>query len=500
MTPALLPLLIAVPLLLAGILIVLPGILSLKRVALVTSLVAGVAVSAVLLAQTANGEVMAEAVAGWAPGVAIVFAVDTFSALMLLVTMFLTLVSVWFAIVTRLDHLRFFAPLVLVLTAGVNGALMTADLFNLFVFVEVMLLPSYALMMLAQPGRGRVATVSASRIYVTVNLLTSTVLLAGIGLVYGLTGTVNMAQLAGAASADPAVAVAVGIVLLSFAIKASVVPVHGWISRTYPFMSPAVNVMFSALHTKVAAYAIYRIYAVVFDGDARYLWIGVLLFSLSMLIGVFGAVGEKDPRSILSFHMVSQLGYILLGAAMFTQFGLTAGIFYLIHNMIVKAGLFLSVSAVEEAYGRHPLGAVTGLLYRDRPTAVVFLICALSMAGIPPLSGFVAKLTIVVAAWEAGQIVALVAAILASLFTALSMMKIWGAMFLGDPDDIDPALAETVGTRERRVPLALIAPAGTLAALSILLGVGAQLLLPLTGVAADGLLDPSAYVEAVLSS
>lgn len=497
---AFLPLLVAVPLLVAGLLIVLPDNRALQRsVSLVT--VAVMVAAAVYLATTVvGGEPAAHAVGGWVPGVSIVFVADMFSALMMIVTGALTLVSLWFAAATGQDERRHFAPLSLILIAGVYGALMTADLFNLFVFVEVMLLPSYALILLSEPGQGRISKVSATRIYVTVNLLTSTVLLAGIGLVYAVTGTVNTAQLAGMAAEDPAVAVAAGVVILALAVKASVAPVHGWLSRTYPYMSPAITLMFSGLHTKVAAYGIYRIYAMVFDGDERFLWIGVALFCLTMLMGVWGAVGEHDSRSILSFHMVSQLGYILLGVALFTPLGLTAGIFYLLHHMIVKASLFASVGAVEHAYGRHHLGRVTGLLRREPLTAVVFFVAALSLAGIPPLSGFVAKLTLVVAAWEAGQVAAVVVAIVVSLFTVQSMMKIWGATFLGDHADTDPQVIEQVGRTGSRIRLNLIAPAGVLAIATVLIGLGAGLLWPLTEQAAAGLLDTSAYVKAVLGS
>lgn len=498
MSAALLPLFVGAPLLVAGVLLVLPSNVVLQRTITLLTLAGLVAFAGVLLAEVSDGSALGHTISGWIPGVGIVFAADTFSALMLLVTGFLTLVSAWFAAASGEDKLTFFGPLVLVITSGVCGALLTADLFNLFVFVEVMLLPSYALIMLARPGRASVGQVSAARIYVTLNLLTSTILVAGVGLIYGITGTVNSAQLAGRAAQDPAVAVAAGVVLLALAVKASVVPVHGWLSRTYPYMPPAMTAMFSGLHTKVAAYGIYRIYAVLFDGDARYLWIGVLLFSLTMLIGVLGAVGEHDARSILAFHMVSQLGYILLGVALFTQFGLAAGIFYLLHHMIVKASLFLSIGAVERSYGRYPLGTITGLLSREPLTAIVFLLAALSLAGIPPLSGFVAKLTLVVAAWEAGQVAAVAIAILVSLFTVQSMMKIWGKTFLGDPKDNDDDVIEQVGTEGSRIRVGLIAPAGVLAVTTLVLGLGAQLLFPLANTAAAGLLDTSTYVQAVL--
>ncbi|MDO5628640.1 MAG: monovalent cation/H+ antiporter subunit D family protein [Mobilicoccus sp.] len=500
MSPSLLPLFVAVPLVVGGAQLLLPKAYAFQRTITLLTLGGLVAAALYLVTQVRDGSTLAHSVSGWVPGIGIVFAADTFSALVLVVTGLLTFVGAWFAAASGEDRVKFFGPLVLILMSGVFGAILTADIFNLFVFIEVMLLPSYALIMVSRPGRASVSQVSASRIYVTVNLMTSTILVAGVGLVYGITGTVNLGQLAGAGVEDARVAVAAGVVMMALCVKAAVVPVHGWLSRTYPYMPPAVTALFSGLHTKVATYAIYRLYSVIFDGDERFLWIGIVLFSATMLIGVLGAVGEMDARSILAFHMVSQLGYILLGVAIFTQFGLTAGIFYLLHHMIVKASLFLSIGAVEHSYGRYSLGTVKGLLQREPVTAVVFLLAALSLAGIPPLSGFVAKLTLVVAAWEAGHIIPVAIAVLVSLFTVQSMMKIWGKMFLGDPRDGDHEVLEQIGTSGSRVPVGLIAPAAVLSAITLTLGLGAQILMPLAATAAAGLLDPTSFVEAVLSS
>ena len=150
------------------------------------------------------------------------------------------------------------------LVGGVNGALLTADLFNLFVFIEVMLLPSYGLFVLSANRREPLRRVDGARLYVTLNLLTSTILVAGIGFVYGVTGTVNLAVLAGAAAEDDRAALAAALILFALSIKASVVPMHGWLAKAYPATSPAVTALFAALHTKVALYAIFRVYSVVY--------------------------------------------------------------------------------------------------------------------------------------------------------------------------------------------------------------------------------------------
>ncbi|ROR72226.1 monovalent cation/H+ antiporter subunit D family protein [Bogoriella caseilytica] len=472
------------------------------------------AASAYLVFLTQDGEVYAHGLGGWIPGIAIPLVVDMFSALVLTVAAILALVCSWYALASGTGRVRLYGPLVLAMTAGVNGALMTGDLFNLFVFVEVMLLPSYGLLVLARRGQGSLRAVTGSRLYVTFNLFVSTVLLAGVGLVYGAAGTVNLAELAGMASEDSVVAAGVGLVIAALSMKAAVVPVHGWLARVYPSTSPAVTALFSGLHTKVAIYAIYRIYSVAFDGDESYLWIGLVLFSATMAIGVIGAVGESTARSILTFHMVSQIGYVLVGVALFTGAGLTAGIFYLLHNMIVKASLFLSAGAVEEHYGTGRLDALRGLVRREPLLAVAFTMAALSLAGLPPFSGFLAKLTLLVASFEAGQIAVAVVAIAVSLITLMSMLKIINAVFFAPPkhfDSPDEALSGAEGAeraervavleaRKTRVPVKLALPAMALAVISLILGLGGELLLGLSATAAEGLLDTSSYVEAVMGS
>ena len=558
MTASILPLFVAVPLMMAAVLVIIGDRRVLHAVGLMGTMVAAVLAAVWLVvdfssAGALSGGAIAHGISLWPFGVAIPFVADMFTALMLVVTGLLTVVCSWFAIASgRADNV-YFAPLVLILTAGVNGALLTADLFNLFVFIEVMLLPSYGLFVLAARHKGTLHQVAGARLYVTLNLLTSTVFLMGVGFIYGTAGTVNMAELAGLAAEDPTVAISGAVCLFALGIKASVVPVHGWLAAAYPATSPAITALFSGLHTKVAIYGIYRMYAVIFDGDTRWLWIGVVLFCLTMVIGVLGAVGEKTTRSILAFHMISQIGYILLGVALFTFAGLTAGIFYLLHHMIVKASLFLSTGAIEVRYGTGTIGQLSGIAKREPIIAVAFFMAALSLAGIPPFSGFVAKFTLILASVEAGEITAVVVMLLVSLVTLLSMLKIWNGVFWGDSkgtgkdsdsaDDAAPATSaadtpaepspehaqpapETTGglqpsggvatqqasavstapvvstavVERPRIGAALAGPAVVTAAITLGLGLGAELLLALSATAAQGLLDTTAYVQAVMGS
>ncbi|MFB9838127.1 monovalent cation/H+ antiporter subunit D family protein [Actinoallomurus acaciae] len=488
MNGSVLPLLVAAPLLAAGLCVAVPD----RRL----HRAAGMAVNAgvllaggLLLAAGSAGAVVTQRVGEWPPGIAIVFASDAFSALLLSVSALLMLAGLALARVTGEDAHPLFTPLALALSAGVYGALLTADLFDLFVFVEVMLVPSYALLT-ASGERGRI---TAGRIYVTVSLLASTLFLAGAGFMYGVTGTVNLGELGGTARYSPAAALAGGIVLLAMAAKAAVVPLHGWLPRTYPDASPAVAVIFSGLLTKVGLYVIIRVYAVVFGGMDHYRWVIMTAALLTMVIGVLGAVGEQSMRGILSFHMVSQIGYILLGLALFTLPGLTAAIFYMVQYILVKAALLACAGGVETTYGTGRLDRLDELARRNPLPAGVFMVAALSLAGLPPLSGFVAKLSLIRAAADRSDHVAVAVATAVSLFTLLSMIKIWAGAYWGEI----ASGTRSGGHRHARIRWTLTAPALLLAAPSVALGIWAQPLLHVAGTAAKGLTDTSAYVRAV---
>jgi len=486
---------VALPLLAAGTILALPGPRWLRRVVAVGAHVAVAAVGAVLLARTLGGDVVSLSVGAWPGGVSIVLAADALSALLVLVTGGLVAVCLPFAAATGDDRHRMFLPLVLTLTTGVYGAYLTADLFNLFVFIEVMLAPSYALVILGG-GRERVA---AGRIYLTVSLLASTAFLVGVGLVYGLTGTVNLGALAGAAAQSPAVAVAAGVVLVAMAVKAGVVPLHTWLPRVYPHTTPAVTALFSGLLTKVGVYVILRVYAVVYAGDATYRWLLVGLAAATMLVGAVGSLGERTFRAILVFGMVSHIGYMIVGPALFTDLALAAAVFYFVHHVLVKAGLLMCAGAVELTYGTGELHRLGGLVSRAPLLALVFMVGGMSLSGLPPLSGFVAKLTVIRAAVVDQQWLLAVVAALAGLFTVAAMVKIWNNVFWGHDgvggwDDLGAPVVAAA-----RVRPALLAPAVVLVACSVVFGLGAYPLLTAAQAAAAGLVEPAAYISAVMS-
>jgi len=488
---------LAVPLLAAAAALVVPSPRARCALALgATTTVLATAVS--LVVATRDGAVVAAQVGGWPGGVAIAFAADALSALLLCTAALVVATCLAYAAASGSDAAPSFSPLVLILSAGAYGAFLTGDLFSFFVLVEVMLAPSYGLLLL-----GGAAALQATRLYLSVNLLASTVLLAGVGLVFGATGTVNLGALAGAGRESPAVAVGVGVIAVALAVKAAVVPLHGWLPRSYPYAPPVVTALFSALLTKVAVYGLYRVYAVVLDGDPRYRAPLLALAVLGMVLGVLGALGARTLRDVLCHHMVSQIGYLLLGLALFTPLALAAAVFFFVQYLVVKAALLLVAAALEDRGHSGRVSDPAAPPIAAPLLSVGFLVAALSLAGLPPLSGFVAKLQLARAAADAGEHVALAAIVAVGLLTLMSMLKLWNGVFWNPGPGAEPGPAPsggsgTVPTR-LTVPTSVAAPVVVLAALSVLLGLGAEPLLQLAGTAAAGLLDPSDYVRAVLA-
>lgn len=503
MSPALLPLLLALPLLSAGLLVIVRA-RAVQR-AVMLAVPAGTLIMAVLLLlEHRDVPVLAHQVGAFVPGVAIPFVSDTLAALMLAVTSLATLVAAWFLSVTGEDRYRFVPALLLMLHGGVNGAFLTGDLFNLFVMVEVMLLPSYAL--IAVTGTWR--RLGIGRTFVVVNLVTSALLLTGVGLVYAVAGSVNLAQLADAATGDGPLTLATAVVLLALSVKGAIVPVHGWLPQTYPATSAGVMTLFSALHTKVALYAIYRIYATVFDGPAPWAGVVVVLVVLTLVVGAWSTFGEHIMRRALAWQMVAGVGHILVGVALSTVASLAAGLFYMIHHIVTMGALLLLAGAIEQVYGSGRYERLSGLIHRDRAVAILTAFGLLSLIGIPLSSGFVGKVGLVssaaaVGAWQGWLLLSTI--LVVSVLSLVAMQRLWAGVFWGPemetyrPDSPETGRAPLVPLTEHVVvPVRLWLPGATLVAVQLGMFVATGLLMPLATRAAQGLVDTAPYVEAVL--
>ena len=444
-----------------------------------------------LFATTAQHGTIAHSVGLFTGGVAIPFAADALSAVMIVAASIVAFASNWFALVVGETRARFYPALTLMLLGGVYGALLTADLFNLFVFIEVMLLPSYGLITMT----GSWSRLAGGRMFVLVNLLTSTVLLIGVSIVYGVIGTVNLAALAGAAKGNGPLTVAMGLVVLALSVKSGLFPVHTWLPRTYPGTSAAVMGLFSGLHTKVAVYALYRIYVVVFDLDQRWAWTIIIFCVVSMLVGSFAGLAEHAMRRIIAYQMVTGMPYIVVMLAFSADDptrAVAAGIVYMVHHMITVGSLVLTAGAIEETYGTDLLSRLDGLARRDPLVAAVFAMGAFSIVGFPPFSGLWGKVLVVteiarVGDWHAWLVIAVI--IVASFGALLSMIRLWREVFWGGNVQLPDGLY---------VPLTKLAPGAALIVVSVGMFIAGGALIDAAMTAASGLLDVSGYQHAIL--
>ncbi len=505
--PSLLPMFVVIPLLGAGLLVVARRH-AVEVAALLTVPVVMILGALWLLLFHRTEPPLSHAVGGFADVLAIPFVSDSLSALMLLVTGIATLAASVFLVLSGESRYRFVPPLVLLLTAGVNGALLTGDLFNLFVWVEVMLMPSYAL--IAVTGTWR--RLGIGRMFVLVNLLTSTVLVIGVGFVYGTAGTVNIAALEGAGSEDPVTAAALAVVLLALAVKGGMVPVHSWLPRAYPATSAGIMALFSALHTKVALYAMFRITAVTFSDGLPFLSVLVVLVIATILVGAFSTAGSNRIRTALAHQMVAGVGHILLGLVLLTEISVAAGILYLVHHVITMSGLLLTTGAIEHTYGSGRLDHISGLARRDPWVMAVMAVGLFSLVGLPPTSGLWGKVGLMRASAEqatAGDTVlgwaALIAIVLASVGSLLGLQRMWRGIAWGEdmtvyrPDDPARGRGNPVELpADHRIPLRMLLPGAAMIALSLAIFVGIGALMPAVDAGAHDLMDARTYVEAVM--
>lgn len=486
-----LPLFAAVPLFAAAVAVLLPWRRA-RDILHIGVPVAGVLAGGWLFAHTADNGTIAHNVGLYVGGVAIPFAADTFSAIMIITTMIIAATANWFATISGETVSRYYASLTLILITGVNGALLTADLFNFFVFIEVMLLPSYGLIAMS----GTWARLAGGRTFVLVNLAASTLLLIGVGVLYGVTGSVNIAALQGAAAGNGPAVVAMGLVIIAIGAKAGVFPVHTWLPRTYPGTSAAVMGLFSGLHTKVAVYMLFRIYVNIFDLEDRWNWLIIALMLVSMVIGAFAGLAENSIRRVLGYQMINGMPFILVMLAFTSddpQRALAAGLLYTLHHMVTVAALILTSGAIEETYATGLLSQLSGLARRDPLVAALFAAGAFSLVGFPPFSGMWGKILIVfeiarAANWWSWLVIAVI--VVASVGALLSMLRVWREVFWGQPMQRYPS--------NLRVAKHLVAPSALLIAGSVAMFLFAGPLIDATLTATGGLLDTEGYASAVL--
>lgn len=429
---------------------------------------------------------------GWIPPFGILFVADSFALLLVTTTSFISAFVILYAMDTigaKRERLYFY-PFTLFLIAGVIGSFLTGDIFNLFVTFEVMLISSYVLLTL---GASRTQLMEAMK-YIAINVVASSFFLIAIAYLYGTLGTLNMAHLSvriAEAGQTPIITTISLLFLVVFGLKAALL-LYQWLPGAYSTPPTAIAALFGALLTKVGVYAIVRVFTLLFYHETTITHILIaIMASLTMIGGALGAIAYTNIRSIVSYNVVISIGFMLIALAVLEPVALEGFMFYLVHDMVLKALLFLIAGTVIYATNAEQIDEISGLIQHYPGLGWSFFITVLALSGIPPLSGFIGKLLIAQGAIDAGAIFLIILGFLSSLIVLYSLMRMFMNCFWGetiiDQDDVKP------------LTLKMMLPISALVIVSFALGFGAEWLTPFVKHAAATLVDPSIYIDAVLT-
>ena len=489
MRPLVLPILL--PLSTAAILLLAPKRPLLQRcIALAgSSLLLGAAL--LLFRRVESGGIQVLQVSGWPAPFGITLVADLLAAMLVLMVgiVGVAIAAAGFAGVDPRREAFGYHPLIQVLLMGVAGAFLTGDLFNLYVWFEVMLVASFVLMALHRTR----AQAEAAFKYVTINLIASSIFLTALGLLYGVTGTLNMAELATVWPAlhTPGIDTVLAVLfVIAFSIKAGLFPLFFWLPASYHTPPAAIGAVFAGLLTKVGVYALMRIFTLLFQNAPEALFTLLLVMSVAtMVIGLVAALNECDFRRILSFNLVGHIGYTTASLSVMTPPALAGGIFYVLHHIVVITNLFL-VSGVLLRLRRTTDMRGLGGLYRSQPVfSALAMVPVFSLAGVPPLSGFLGKLAILQGTFAADAYWLGGAVLVVGLLTLLSMGRTWSDAFWRPP-------AAARDLTVAGMPLLITICGLSLVTIAITFVAGP--LFELTSRAAHQLLQRDEYVRAVL--
>ncbi len=449
-----------------------------------------------LLAATMDGTILATQFGSWDAPFGISFVADNLASAMVLITAIMAVTIAIYQLTDPEENGRpMFHPLYHGLLLGVTGAFMTGDIFNMYVWFEIMLVSSFGLLVLG----GTKEQLDAGVKYVMLNLVMTTLFLVAVAFLYGATGTLNMADLAHRVPMienTGLTAVLALLFFLAFASKAALFPLFFWLPASYHTASTPVLAIFAGLLTKVGVYAIVRCFTLIFpvtDGLAS--MIGIIA-ALTMITGVLGAASHFDIRKILSFHIISQIGYMLVGVALATPLALAGSVLYIVHHIIVKANLFLIGGVIKRKTGSYQLKAIGGL-HRAAPfLAIMFCIPALSLAGLPPLSGFWAKYLVVKPSLDTGNWYLAATALIVGVLTLYSMLKIWNEAFWKAPPESVPMITQASGGAFALQYVAI----AVLSVITLCIGLNPEPFVTFSVEAADQLTNSSRYINAVMES
>jgi len=486
---------------------------STQRAIAIGALILTVILEITLLAQVWYGGAHAVHLAGWPAPFGIVMVIDRFAALMLVVSSIITLCVLLYAVGQGAAEekedsgpVSIFYPTYLILVAGVSNAFLAGDLFNLYVGFEIFLTASYVLLTLG----GGESRIRAGVTYVVVSIISSMLFLITIGMIYAATGTVNLADLAlKLGDLDPSMQLTLHVMLLvAFGIKAAVFPLAFWLPDSYPTAPAPVTAVFAGLLTKVGIYAIIRTETLLFPGE-RINTALMIVAALTMIVGILGALAQADIKRMLSFTLISHIGYLVFGLALSSIIGMAATIYYVAHHITIQTTLFLVTGLIERRSGTSNVLRLGGLAKISPVLGLLFFIPAMNLAGIPPFSGFVGKLGMLQGGiaentWITWTLV--IASVVTSLLTLMAVARIWTRGFWRKPEDADEAperqlmsktLAHSRAANKRYLPMSMVAPTAALVGLSLAFSVFAGPLMDFSRAAAQDMYERTPYLEAV---
>lgn len=467
-------------------------------------------VAIILIFDTYNTGTHALHIGGWGPlggfigPLGITLVVDQLAAIMILVSSITLLIVVMFSIGQGINQesedgpISIFLPSYLILTVGISNAFLTGDLFNLYVSFEILLAASFVLLTIGVSEDRVRAGIS----YVIISIVSSLIFLCGIVFAYAATGTLNLAIMGETIDQLPAGTknALFAVLLVAFGIKAAIFPLSSWLPDSYPSAPSPVTAVFAGLLTKVGVYSIIRTNTILFRGDSFNNALMIAGF-FTMIFGILGAIAQTEIKRLLSFTLVSHIGYMIFGIGLANVLSLGGAIYYMAHHIFVQTSLFLVVGIIEYMTGTSSIKRLRGLSKASPLIAALFLIPALNLAGIPPFSGFIGKLSLLEAGINTNSFLAwllVIGSIATSFLTLFAITRVWSGSFWRPVDT--ESMGNVTIEKSKAIPRAMTIPTLLLVVVSLSMSIFAGPLISLSQHAARDLTARTQYINEVLNS
>jgi multicomponent Na+:H+ antiporter subunit D len=498
MTDNLIILTVLVHLLTAVVLIFFWQKVTIHRIISVVGSAFGLLVSIRLFKATWDSGILTMQAGNWKAPFGITFVSDGFSSTMVLLTAIAGLaISLFSTMGVSQSRIKYgYFVIFHFLLMGLNGAFLTGDIFNLYVWFEVIIISSFVLMTLG----GRKTQIEGAIKYVAMNLLASVIFLTAIGILYGLTGTLNMADLSlkvALVENRELVNITALFFFVGFGIKSAVFPLYFWLPSSYHTPPSAIAAAFGGLLTKVGIYALLRVFTLIFVPDefTRNMLIAVAVATL--LTGAFGAIIKHDIRKMFSYLIVCHIGFMIAGLGLYTEIALTGAVFYLIHDIIVKTNLFLMTGIIYKIRGTVNMEKLGGLYTAYPRMSLVMALVLFSLVGVPPLSGFWPKIFLFQAGIAKESYWLIASLVFASFVTLFVIARMWSEVFWKNLPEGQVHVDGLKGMRRLQRGV-LVAPVVLMAGVSLLIGLGAEKVIVVARHIAVEMMDTGPYIQAVL--